>query len=85
MNDDGPDLQRLFASYEPAITAEPFLDQTLVSLHREIRRAQRQSVVSYVLSALVILGLVAATAAPLTVFMRALETSLTAIASGISP
>ncbi len=85
MNDDGPDLQRLFASYEPAIPAEPFLDQTLASLHREIRRAQLESLVSYVLAALLIMGLVAITAAPMSAAMHALETRLDALGRWLSP
>lgn len=84
-DDDGPDLQRLFAGYEPTITAEPFLDQALAALHREIRRAQVASAIRYVLSALLIVGLVAVTAAPLTRFMHALETNLEGIARGLSP
>jgi|HubBroStandDraft_5_1064220.scaffolds.fasta_scaffold393707_2 hypothetical protein len=84
-NEDDRDLQRLFAGYEPAITAEPFLGQILAGLDREIRRAQLRSAVVYVLTATVIIAVAAATAAPLAVFMHALETSLGSFATELSP
>ncbi|HEV2703784.1 MAG TPA: hypothetical protein VGV09_19320 [Steroidobacteraceae bacterium] len=86
MNDnDGPDLLRLFAGYDPVIPADQFLGQTLAVLNREMRRARVQSLISYVLSALMIVALVAVTAAPLNAFMHTLQLRLDTAAGGLSP
>lgn len=77
--------QQLFAGYEPTIPTEPFFDRTLVALHREIRRAQVQSFVRYVLAAVLVIGLVALTAAPLTLVTHELETRLHALGRWLSP
>jgi hypothetical protein len=87
MNDieDDRELQRLFASYDPAITAEPFLEQTFARLNREIRRALMRTAMIYVLSAVLAIGLAATTAAPVNIFLSTLESRLGSFASGLSP
>jgi hypothetical protein len=87
MNDTetDPDLQRLFATYDPAIGAQPFLAQTLAGLNREIRRARMRAALIYALAAILIAALAATTAAPLSGVSAALENSLGSLASHLSP
>jgi hypothetical protein len=87
MNDseDDRELQRLFASYDPAINAEPFLGRTCAALNREIRRGQMRSALIYSLSAILIVALAAATAAPLNADLAELDKSLGSLAGSLSP
>ncbi|MGC1457348.1 MAG: hypothetical protein WA825_03620 [Steroidobacteraceae bacterium] len=80
-----PDLQRLFTTYDPAICAQPFLEQTFAGLNREIRRARMRSALSYALAGLLVIGLAATTAAPLSGVMATLENSFASLASHVSP
>jgi hypothetical protein len=87
MNDNEHDreLQRLFAKYDPAISVEPFLEQTFAALNRETRRRQLRSGLIYCLSAILIVTLAAATAAPLNADLSELEKGLGSLASSLSP
>jgi hypothetical protein len=79
------DLQRLFASYDPVINEEPFLEHAFAALNRELRRARMRSALIYALSAMLIVALAAATAAPLNAGVSVLEKSLRSLAGSFSP
>jgi hypothetical protein len=87
MNDieDDRGLQRLFAAYDPAITAEPFLEQTLARLNREIRRARMRTAMIYGLAAVAAVGLAATTAVPMNIFLATLEKNWGSFAGSLSP
>jgi hypothetical protein len=86
MNDthDDRNLQRLFADYDPAMAAEPFVDQTLVGLDREIRRARVRTATRYAIAIVLITVVAAATATPLNAVSSALDNTLRALAMGLS-
>ena len=87
MNDNGADrdLQRLFAAYDPALSAQPFLDQTFSGLNREIRRARIRTTLIYASSAILITAVAAMTASPLNAAISTLDRHLDSLASGLSP
>jgi hypothetical protein len=85
MNDthDDCNLQRRFADYDPAMAAEPFVDQTLAGLDREIRRARVRTATRYGVAVILITVVAAATATPLNAVSSALENTVATLAMGL--
>lgn len=87
MNEDEADrdLRRVFTSYAPPIAAQPFLEQALAGVNRQIRRERIQTALLYVLSAIFIAAVAAATAVPLSAAIATFNKHLDSMTGSLSP